>query len=412
MLDPSRGLDAPGDLHVEGGVVVAAPSAGRDVRIIDAKDLWVVPGLIDAHVHLREPGHPEKETIETGLAAAAAGGFTAVLAMPNTSPPIDSVALTRWLVSRADELGGTRIHPVPAVTIGRAGRELAPLARLRAAGAVAFSDDGAAVADGSVMRSALRESARLGVPISQHSEDPTISAGGVVNEGAVSRALGLPGWPARAEDAIVSRDICLLRETGGRLHVSHISTAGAVELVRAAKREGLDITAEVTPHHLHLTEELVLGGDTSAKVNPPLRTRADVEACRRALADGTIDIVATDHAPHTPSDKGGGFERAAFGMVGLEIAVGALLMLVKEGVIAPSRMIAAMSSSPAAVFGLRGGTLAPGSVADVTVIDPNREFVVDPTRFRSLGRNTPFAGWSLPGRAVLTLVGGREIFAL
>jgi len=405
LIDPARGKDETGDVFVDGGTVVEE-HPGEGTSAIEAGGFWVTPGLIDAHVHLREPGQSRKETIETGLAAAAAGGFTAVMPMPNTDPPIDSPELVRWLIERGRELGGTRIYPVPAITVGRGGTEVVDMAALKAAGAVAFSDDGSGVADDEVMRLALERAAPLGLVLAQHSEDPTVNRGGVVHDGIIARELGLKGWPVEAEEGMIARDIELVRQTGGRLHVSHISTAGAVRLVRDAKTEGLRVTAEVTPHHLHLTDDLLEKLSTVHKVNPPLRPREHVEACVEALADGTVDIVATDHAPHTALDKEGGFEEAAFGMVGLEIAVGALLILVEAGRLSPSRMIDAMSTRPAGIFGLPGGTLAPGSPADMTLIDPAAPHDVDSSSFRSKGRNTPFDGARFPGSAVMTIVAG------
>ncbi len=407
IIDPSQGIDGPGDIYIHQGKFVDR-HPGEGSTIVDADGLWIVPGLIDAHVHLREPGGEHKETVETGLAAAAAGGFTAVLPMPNTIPANDNASLTRWLVDRARDLGGTRIFPVPAITIGRKGRDLVPMADLIKAGAVAFSDDGSGLVDDAVMERALAMVARLAVPISQHSEFSDLSAGGVVHDGAVSRFLGLPGWPAKAEERMVERDIALVKKTGGRLHVSHISTIGAIDLVRRAKASGLPVTAEVTPHHLHLTDELLRDGSTNAKVNPPLRPTNHVEACRAALADGTIDIVATDHAPHTAKDKEGGLIGAAFGMIGLEIAVPMLLLLVNEGILTAARMIAAMSTKPAEIFGLPGGTLRPGAPADLTLIDPDLPHEIDPSRFSTKCANTPFAGWKVSGRAVSIYVDGNR----
>ena len=407
IIDPSQGIDRLADIYIhEGRFAESHPGEGSIT--VDARGLWVVPGLIDAHVHLREPGEVHKETVETGLAAAAAGGFTAVLPMPNTTPANDNVSLTRWLVDRARDLGGTRIFPVPAITIGRKGRDLVPMADLIKAGAVAFSDDGSGLVDDAVMERALAMAARLAVPISQHSEFSDLSAGGVVHDGTVSRSLGLPGWPVEAEERMVERDISLVKKTGGRLHVSHISTGGAINLVRRAKASGLPVTAEVTPHHLHLTDEVLRDGSTNAKVNPPLRPAEHVEACRAALADGTIDIVATDHAPHTAKDKEGGFIGAAFGMIGLEIAVPLLLLLVNEGILTATRMIAAMSTRPAEIFGLPGGTLRPGAPADLTLIDPDLPHEIDPSRFSTKCANTPFTGWKVSGRAVSIYVDGNR----
>ena len=410
IIDPSRGMDQAGDLFISGRRIAEHCPDGEALQVVDASGLWVVPGLIDAHVHLREPGQEHKEDITTGLQAAAAGGFTAVLAMPNTSPANDSPEITRMMIARAEALGGTRIYPVAAVTVGRGGKELADLDHLKAAGAVAFSDDGSAVVDDALMEAALRICGRLGVPLSQHAEDPDLSKDGVIHHGQVSRDLGVPGVPASSEVRIVARDIGLVRQTGAHLHVSHISTAGAISLVRAAKRQGLPVTAEVTPHHLHLTDAAAREMGTLAKVNPPLRTAEDVAVCRTALVDGTIDMVATDHAPHTEKDKEGGLINAAFGMVGLEIAVPLLMMLVEEGVLSPMRMIETMSTAPARVFGLSGGTLRPGAVADLTLINPRTSYKIDVDGFQSKGRNTPFKGWDVVGKIAATYAFGKEIY--
>ena len=412
VIDPSRGIDAVSDLYVEGGVVVETLQDAGAARIIDASERWVVPGLIDVHVHLREPGGEHKETIETGLRAAAAGGFTGVLPMPNTVPANDNPELTEKMISRARELQGTRVYPVPAITVGRKGESCVDFEALLKAGAVAFSDDGSGVADDKVMGEALEAAAKLGVPLAQHSEDPSLSRDGVVHDGEPARELNLPGWPAEAEARMIARDIELVERVGGHLHVSHISTKEGVELVRAAKDRGLKVTAEVTPHHLLLTDDLIREGSTNAKVNPPLRPQEHVIACVKGLVDGTIDVVATDHAPHTEDDKAGGFVKAAFGMVGLETAVPLMLAFVHEGVLTPSRLIEAMSTTPARLFNLPGGTLEAGAPADLAIIDPNRPHTIDPTAFLSKGRNTPFAGWEVTGRSVLTMVGGQVAFEL
>jgi len=412
IIDPSRGMDEIGDVLIDGEVIGSAELAGSETEVLDASGLWVVPGLIDAHTHLREPGQEHKETIETGLAAAAAGGFTAVLAMPNTTPPNDSVAITRMMIDAATRLAGSRLYPVPAITVDRAGRELAPLTDLARAGAVAFSDDGDGVADGELMARALAQAAELDLPLAQHCEDPELCRGGLVHAGPMARKLGLPGWPAEAEERMLERDIELAERTGARLHVCHVSTRGSVELVRQAKARGARITAEVTPHHLTLTDEALNRHDPSLKVNPPLRPWEHVLACRLGLADGAIDIVATDHAPHTRDDKKGGFARAAFGMIGLETAVPVLLTLVEERVLTVTRLIDALSTAPARVFGLPGGTLGPGAPADVTLIDPARWHRIEPDRFHSKARNTAFRGLQAPGRAVRTFVAGRQVFAL
>ncbi|MCP4678793.1 MAG: dihydroorotase [Deltaproteobacteria bacterium] len=409
IIDPARNVDEIGDIVISGDTIANLGSVLADDEIIDASGLWVVPGLIDAHVHLREPGQKHKESIATGLQAAAAGGFTATLPMPNTEPANDSPKITRTMIEKARELGGTRIFPVSCVTVGRRGEQLAPFSKLCAAGAVAFSDDGSAVEDDEVMEQALEQCRVLKKPISQHAEDPAFSKGGALHQGEVSKRLGISGWPAEAEERIVSRDIALCEKTGAHVHVQHISTRGAVELVRQAKARGLAVTAEVTPHHLHLTDEAAVKLGALAKVNPPLREVEDVKACREALVDGTIDIIATDHAPHTLEDKEGGLEKAAFGMVGLETAVPLILLLVERGILTPARMVEAMSTMPARIFNLPGGTLAANAVADVTLIDPAAPHTIDPASFRSKGRNTPFGGWKVPGRAVRTIVNGKTI---
>jgi len=408
IIDPNRGIDAIKDLFLEDGVIVEQLLDHAD-EIIDAKGLWVVPGLIDAHVHLREPGFEYKETIATGLAAAAAGGFAWVMPMPNTNPVTDTVDVFKAIIDKANNLGGTKVLPVPAITTGRAGKELVDMEALVQVGATAFSDDGSGLEDDALMKRALKEAARLKVVIAQHSEVAKISAGGVVHKGTVARDLDLPGWDVAAEETMIARDIELVRQTGGALHVSHISTAKAIELVRKAKKEGLLVTAEVTPHHLHLTDELIRSGSTLAKVNPPLRPSIHVEACRAALADGTIDIVATDHAPHSTKDKEGGFKKAAFGMVGLEIAVPTLLSLVESNVLTPLRMIEAMSYAPAKIFKLAAGTLSPGAPANVTIINPTDSHKIDASLFKSKGKNTPFNNFKVPGRTVKTIIAGKII---
>ncbi|MCP4198094.1 MAG: dihydroorotase [Proteobacteria bacterium] len=410
ILDPSRGFDEIGSIFISGERIAESCPQEDSLHVIDATGLWVVPGLIDAHVHLREPGQEHKENIATGLQAAAAGGFTAVLAMPNTSPANDSPEITRMMIARARALGGTRIYPVAAVTKGRRGQHLADLAELKAAGAVAFSDDGSAVVADALMEEALRTCGRLGVPLSQHAEDPGLSKDGVIHDGQVSRELGVPGVPASSEERIVARDIALVETTAAHLHVSHISTKEAVAHVRDAKKRGLSVTAEVTPHHLHLTDAAVRETGTQAKVNPPLRTAEDVASCREALADGTIDILATDHAPHTSTDKEGGLMSAAFGMVGLEIAVPLVLSLVEERILSPMRMIDAMSTAPAQIFGLPGGSLRPGSIADLTLINPRTSHKIDSNMFKSKGRNTPFDGWQVVGKIAATYIRGKEIY--
>jgi dihydroorotase len=416
VIDPARGFDGQADLLIKDGLIAQvepglAARLGREVRVIAVPDLWVVPGLIDLHTHLREPGQEYKEDIATGTAAAAAGGFTAVCAMPNTTPPNDNRSVTELMVRRAREVGVVRLFPIGAITQGLKGELLAEMGELKEAGCVAVSDDGRPVMNGEVMRRALEYARGFGLPLIQHCEDLSISDGGSMNEGPVSTRAGIRAQPTAAESVMVARDLELVALTGARYHVAHISAAESVRLVRDAKRRGLPVTCEVTPHHLTLTDEACAGYDPHTKCNPPLRSAADVSALVEALADGTIDAIATDHAPHSTVEKDLEFEQAAFGMIGLETAVPLALDLVRRGVLTPELLVRRMSSGPAAVLGLPGGTLAPGSVADVTVIAPDLGWTCEPVRFRSRSRNSPFAGVSMRGRAVLTVVGGRVAHA-
>jgi dihydroorotase len=410
IIDPSQKLDTVGDLYVEGNTISDRPPTGSDITVIDGDGLWVCPGLIDAHVHLREPGQEAKEDIQSGLRAAASGGFTAVLPMPNTSPANDSAAITKMMIEKARALGGVKLYPVAAATRGRLGLEVGDLAALKEAGAVAFSDDGSAVEDDAVMAEVLCLCNELNVPFSQHAENSEIVRGGVLHDGEIAKSLGVKGWPVEGEESIVRRDIALAEKLGAAVHVAHISTKGAVEAVRAAKARGVRVTAEVTPHHLLLTDEAAKTKGTAAKVNPPLRSKEHRDACLQGLIDGTLDIVATDHAPHTAADKEGGFEKAAFGMIGLETAVPLLLRLVQKGALSPARMIEAVSTRPARIFHLPGGTLAPGSVADITVIAPRAAHIIEADTFSSKSRNTPFDGLEVPGCSVITIVDGRVIY--
>ncbi len=412
VLDPSRGLDAQADLLVDGGRVLATVPAGEAPaarRRIDVAGLWVTPGLIDMHVHLREPGGEHKETIASGLAAAVAGGFTAVAAMANTSPVNDTPELTRWMIARAHDFGASRLFPIAAVTRGLAGEVLTDFAALRAAGAVAFSDDGMPLQDPAVMRSGLRAARAVGAPIIAHEEDRELACGGVVDAGPIAERLHVPGMSAGAEARMIARDCELVAETGGALHVAHVSTALGVDCVRAARSRGLAVSAEVTPHHFTLTSDAVLAHGTNAKMNPPLRASQDVDAVRAGLADGTIGVIASDHAPHHADEKARDLGAAPFGIVGLETALALALAMVHDGVLTAATAIAALSSAPARVLGLELGTLADGALADVTVIDPDVRWTVDPAGFRSLSRNTPFGGRELRGRAVGVCVGGRVL---
>lgn len=417
VIDPARNLDVEADLLLQDGKIARLePSLGKGAvkdgaRVIDVKGMWVVPGLIDMHTHLREPGQEYKENIATGTAAAAAGGFTAVCAMPNTVPPNDNRAVTELIVRRAQEVGVVRVYPIGCITQGQKGENLAEMGELKEAGCVAVSDDGKGVMNSEVMRRALEYARGFGLLVIQHAEDTNLSANGPVHEGAASTRIGLRGQPAAAESAMVARDLELVALTGAPYHVAHVSCAETVRLVREAKRRGLPVTCEVTPHHLTLTDEACASYDTSTRVNPPLRSEADVAAVREALADGTIDAVATDHAPHSSVEKDVEFEQAAPGMVGLETAVGLCLDLVHANQLSPLTLFARMSTAPARILGLPGGTLAPGSPADVTVLDPAAEWTCDIAHFRSRSRNSPFRGRSLRGRARLTIVGGKIVFA-
>lgn len=412
LLDPKAGVDREQDLVLAEGRVarigrgLATPF---DAIAVDVEGLLLVPGLIDLHAHLREPGEEYKETIDSASASAAAGGFTAVCAMPNTTPPNDNRAVTEFIKARAAEVAGVRIHPVGAVSRGLLGETLADIGDLKDAGVVALSDDGRPVTNARLMRRVLEYSRSFGLPVIQHAEDLDLSEGGVMHEGPSATRAGLCGQPAEAEHVLVARDLALCALTGGRYHVAHVSTAASVRLIREAKRAGLPVTCEVTPHHLTLSDEACLSYDTATKVNPPLRAASDVDALRQALADGTIDAVATDHAPHTSIEKLVEFDHAAFGMIGFETAVPLVLRLCASGELPLGAAVDRLSASPARVLGLPGGTLPEGSVADLTCIDPEEVWVVEPERLRSKSRNTPFAGTKMKGRAVLTLVGGKIV---
>jgi dihydroorotase len=420
-LTLSLSKDAIADVLIDDGRIAAVgPDAGKDAdETIDASGLAVCPGFIDIHTHLREPGFEHKETIETGTQAAARGGFTTLCAMPNTEPPVDSGASVEFVLRRAAETGLVRVLPIACVTKGRAGQQLAELAELAKAGAVAFSDDGAPVADAALMRRALEYASMTGAPVIDHCEDSELARGGVMHEGWVSTRLGLRGVPAAAEETMVARNIALAEQTGTRVHLAHVSTAGAVELLRQAKARGIAVTAEVTPHHLALTHEAVLTGpaesatlyyDTNAKVNPPLRTPEDVAACVAGLRDGTIDCIATDHAPHATQDKFCEFDHAAMGISGLETALGLCLSALDL-----ETTVAALTIAPVRALGLDRrieglGTLSPGAPGDVVLIDPGAEWTVEPELFASKGRNTPLAGRMLRGRVVATVSAGKVVW--
>ena len=412
VIDPGR-VDGPADILVKDGTIA---EIGRNLKapagtqVLDASGKLVLPGFVDLHVHLREPGFEYKETIKTGAAAAAAGGFTSICCMPNTNPINDTRAVTEFILDRAKRAGSVHVFPIGAITKGSDGKELAEYGDLRAAGCVAVSDDGKPVMNGIVMRRALEYARAFDLPVVDHCECKHLSDGGVAHEGVVATELGLQGIPSAAEDVMVARNIELAEQTGGRLHVAHVSTAGSVRMVREAKSRGLRVTAEVCPHHFILTEEAIREYNTNAKMNPPLRTRKDVEAIKAGLKDGTIDAIATDHAPHATHEKQREFEYAPFGIVGLETALGLSLLLVEEGVLTLTQMVRALTTGPAQAFSLAKGTLAAGADADITIVDADMQWIVEPDTFRSRGRNTPFGGWKLKGRVVNTVVSGRVIY--
>jgi dihydroorotase len=401
------------DVVVESGTIRrVGPDAARDiaasddVRVFDTPGAWLVPGLVDLHVHLREPGEEYKEDLASGLRAAAAGGFAAVCSMPNTRPVNDTRTVTEMLVAKSKSLGGTRLHPIGCITVGQKGEALTEMADLRDAGCVAVSDDGRCVTSSVVMRRALEYAKTFDLPVIQHAEDHALTAGAQMHEGTVSTRLGLRGWPRVAEDVIVARDILLAEATGARYHVAHVSTLGAVRILREAKSRGVAVTAEVTPHHLLLTDAALLGYDTGCKVNPPLREEQDLLALRAALADGTIDCIATDHAPHSSLEKDCELAEASPGMVGLEICVSLLLGLVHDGALPVRRFVDALTRAPAKVVGLEPPRLREGARADLTLLDPAASVTIDPTRFLSKGRNTPFSGRTTRGKVLVTVVGG------
>jgi dihydroorotase len=411
VIDPANAVDAVQDVLIADGKIEKVAKnlpAPAGAEVVDAAGKIVCPGFIDIHVHLREPGYEYKETVATGTRAAAAGGFTALACMANTNPVNDNGAVTDYILARAKVEGAVRVYPIGAVTKNLEGEELAELAELAEAGCVAFSDDGKCVTNAGLYRRAMEYTLPFGVPLISHAEDTTLCRGWAMNEGVVSTETGLPGAPAAAEDVMVARDILLAELTGAHVHIAHLSTAGAVRLVRDGKARGVRVTAEVTPHHLVLTEDAVRTYDPNTKMAPPLRTKRDVEALIEALADGTIDCIATDHAPHALSEKEGEFDRAAFGIVGLETAVAVLMdRLVRPGLLSLPTLVSRLSRDPARLLGLPGGSLAPGAAADVTILDPERRFTVDPAKFSSKSRNTPFTGWTLTGGPWLTIVGGK-----
>ncbi|MBI2850484.1 MAG: dihydroorotase [Chloroflexi bacterium] len=418
IIDPGNGIDEIGSLLIGEGKILwlgkgEATPPQVDFDVLTAKGLIVCHGFIDLHCHLRQPGFEEKETIATGTQAAARGGFTTVCCMPNTNPPLDNRATIEYVKAEAAKSGAVRVMPIGCVSKGRAGRELAPLSELAAAGAVGFSDDGSPVLDTDLMLDALRASRELGMPIIDHCEHTGLTEGGVMNAGRISALLGLKGMPAKAEEVMVARDVELAKLTGGWVHIAHVSTEESVNIIRQAKQQGVRVTAEVTPHHLTLTEEMVMGYGANAKVNPPLRTAKDIQALIRGLEEGVIDIIATDHAPHTPAEKALGFVRAPSGISGLETALGSLMSLVHGGQLNLSLLISKLTSEPARILGERWGrlgTLSIGAAADVTIFDLNKEWVVDTAKFASKGKNTPLAGSKLKGKVMATVSGGKMVY--
>ncbi len=417
IVDPLTGTDAVYDIRIIGGrIEKIAPSIGDalEAEVVDLRGKVVSPGFIDMHVHLREPGYEYKETIQTGCTAAAAGGFTAVCCMPNTNPAIDDESVVRFIQNKAKvALGGlVDVYPVAAVTVGRKGEQLAPVAELAAAGAVAFSDDGDPVHDGEIMRRALEYTGMFNKPVIQHAQDLSMSRGGVMNEGFVSTELGLGGMPAVAEETMIARDISLAQYARGQYHVAHISTAGSVQLVRDAKRKGLNVSCEVTPHHFTLTDDAVRSYDTNTKMNPPLRTREDLDALKEGLKEGTIDVIATDHAPHSFDEKQVEYQAAPFGIVGLETALGlSITELVRPGILTLYQLVEKLSVNPRRTLHLPEVRCIEGEPANLTIFDPGAEWIVDPRNFRSMSKNSPFKGYALVGKPVGVINNGQVFWA-
>ncbi|MBI4688467.1 MAG: dihydroorotase [Nitrospirae bacterium] len=413
IVDPSQGINSTGEIFIENGkiksVKVSKSQSVKDSdtkKVIDAEGLYVFPGFVDMHTHLREPGFQHKETIRTGTLAAIKGGFTSVCPMPNTNPVNDNEAVTEFILRKNYSEGSCYIFPIGAVTKGQRGEELAEMWMMKKAGCVAFSDDGMPVMNSLIMRRALGYSKIFDVPIISHCEDINLSDKGVMNEGKLSTLLGLKGVPCASEDIMVARDIMLSELTGGRLHIAHVSTKGSVRLIRDAKERGIRVTAETCPHYFSITEAAVKDYNTNAKVNPPLRRDEDIEAIKEALKDGTIDVIATDHAPHHTDEKMLEFDRAPSGISGLETALGLSLRLVEEGILTIEGLIGKISLNPSKILGLEKGTLKAGADADITIVDMKKEHKVEAERFESMGKNTPFEGWVLKGRTVMTICKG------
>lgn len=411
VIDPANRIDERLDLFVSEGKIAKVGRTGTikldNAHVIEAGGMLVVPGLIDMHVHLREPGFEYKETVQTGAAAARAGGFTAICCMPNTKPVNDNRAVTEFILSQAARAACVNVFPIGAITKSLSGEELAEMGELHGAGCIAVSDDGRPVMNAALMRRAMEYSKIFDIPVISHCEDTALSGRGVMNEGFTSTKLGLAGIPHAAEEVMVARDILLAELTGCRLHIAHVSASGSVRLIREAKARGVRVTAETCPHYFTLTEDAVRGYNTMAKMNPPLRTAEDVAAVKQGLKDGSIDAIATDHAPHALDEKAAEFDSAPFGIVGLETALGLSLGLVQEGVLNHSDLIERLSLAPARILGLKKGTLSVGADADITIIDPGMRWRVNASDFKSRSRNTPFEGWDLTGKAIMTIVRGR-----
>lgn len=421
VIDPANKIDGILDVVVKDGKIFAvgnltieqqliATKAENEGAVIDASGKLVVPGLIDIHVHLREPGYEWKETIKTGTSAAVAGGFTSVACMANTSPVNDEPYVTEYILRKAKTEGLCNVFPIGATSKGLKGDELANIGELKGAGCVAISDDGRPVMNADLMRRALEYASSFGITVISHAEDLTLAIGGAMNEGVMATRLGLKGIPNAAEDVMIAREIALAELTGARLHIAHVSTKAAIRIIRNAKARGAKVTAETAPHYFTLTEDAVEGYNTNAKMNPPLRTAEDVEAIKEGLKDGTIDCIATDHAPHDPDSKDVEFPLAANGIVGLETSLPLTLRLIEEGVLTLPGAIEKLSANPAKALGLSKGTLSIGADADITLIDLDDEWVVDPAKLRSKSKNTPFAGWKMEARAVATIVGGKRVY--
>ncbi len=412
LLDPGNNVDEIADVLIEDGRIAAVGLAleARGAEVLDAAGGWVAPGFVDLHTHLREPGQEYKEDLGSGGRAAVAGGFTCVVCMANTEPVNDDPAVTEYILNRARTDSPARVFPIAAATMGLRGEVMTEMVALHEAGAVAFSDDGQTISDAGVMRSVLEYSKLVDIPVVVHAEDCALRSDGVVNEGPVSTRLGLPGNPCMAEDILVARDLMLAKLTGARLHVAHISSRGAVELVRRAREDGLSVTAEVTPHHLTLTDEATLGYDTNTKMAPPLRSAEDVRACRKALAEGVIDVIATDHAPHALHEKEVEFTAAPPGILGFETAYAVVMDLVRTDELSPLELMRRMSTNAPRIMNVPGGSLGVGDSGDLVVLDPERRWTYDPAKGYSKSRNSPWAGQELVGQVIATVVDGRLVY--